>query len=127
MSSFKASNKERCIKFTKTLTAKSRLKCTKCASVLNQRCSRVTRQEHLEYKQGVFKVICQFCTDYIYIRCVKHVYYEQNTVLCNGYDKWIHKKCSGLTNEQYHKLQSEGNEETWYCSPCKSLMFLMVI
>ena len=63
---------------------------------------------------------------------MKHVYYGQNAALCNGCDKWIHKKCVSLTNEKYHKLQSEGNEETWYCSSCKSLMFpflmfLMVI
>ena len=31
--------------------------------------------------------------------------------------------CAGLTNEQYHKLKSEGNTETWYCNPCNSLMF----
>ena len=42
---------------------------------------------------------------------------------CNGCDKWTHKKCTGLTNEQYHKLQSEGNEETSYCGLCNSLMF----
>ena len=45
-------------------------------------------------------------------------------LLCNGCNKWIHKKCANLTNEQYQKLQSEGNEETWYCSLCKSLMLL---
>ena len=103
-------NKERCIRCTKIfLTAKSRLKCTQCARFLHQRYCRITRQEHLEYKQGV----CQFCSDCICIRCAKHVYYGHNAVLCNGCDKWIHKKCAGLIKEQYHKLQSEGNEETW--------------
>ena len=124
MSSSKTNNKERCIRCSKTfLTTKSRLKCTKCVSVLHQRCSRVTRQEHLEYKQCVFKFVCQFCTDYTCIKCAKHVYYGQNAVLCNGCDRWIHKNCPGLINEQYQKLQSEGNEETCYCSPCNSLMF----
>ena len=124
MSSSKANNKERCIRCTKTfLTAKNRLKCTKCTSFLHQRCSRVARQEHLENKQGVFRFVCRICTEYTCIRCAKPVYYGQNAVLCNGCDKWIHKKCAGLTNEQYYKLQSGGNEETWYCGPCNSLMF----
>ena len=100
MSSSKTNNKERCINCTKNfLTAKRRFKYTKWVSVLHQRCSRVTRQEHLEYKQRVFKIVCQFCTDYTCIRCVKHVCYGQNAVLCNGCDKWIHKKCASLTNE----------------------------
>ena len=118
MSSSKTNNKERCMKCTKTfLTAKSRLKCTKCVSFLHQRCSKITRQEQLEHKQGVFEFLCQFCTC---IRCAKHVYYGQNAVLCNDCDKWIYKKCAGLTNKQCHKIQLKGNEETWYCSPCNS-------
>ena len=60
---------------------------------------------------------------YMHYMCETCLYYGQNAVLCNDCDKWIHKKCASLTNEQHHKLQSEGNEETWYCSPCKSLMF----
>ena len=79
MSSSKTNNKERCIRCTKTiLTAKSRLKYTKGARALHERCSRVTRQEDLN------------------VDCAKLVYYGQNAVLCNGCDKWIHKKCVGL-------------------------------
>ena len=85
MSSSKVNSKERCIRCTKTfVTAKTRLKCAKCVSFLYQRCSRVTRQEHLEYKQGTFKFVCQFCTEYMCLRCAKHVYYGQNAVLCTG-------------------------------------------
>ena len=44
-------------------------------------------------------------------------------MLCNGCYRWILKKCAGLTNQQYHNLQSQGNDETWHCGPCNSLMF----
>ena len=123
MSSSKTKNKERCIRCSKTfLTAKTRLKCTQCVMFLHKIYSRITKQECLEYKLGVFKFVYIFCTDYTYITCTRHVYYGHNVVLCNGCDKWIHRKCACLINKQYFKLQSEGNEEACYCGPCNSLM-----
>ena len=93
MSSSKTNNKERCIGCTKTfLTTKTGFKCDQCvgsmcgfkcdqcAGFLHQRCSRITRQEYLEYKQGVFKSARQFCTDYTCTRCAKHIYYGHNAV-----------------------------------------------
>ena len=81
MSCSKTNSKERCIRCTKTfLTTKTGFKCDQCASFLHQRCSRITRQEHLEYKQGVFKSARQFCIDYTCIRCAKHIYYGHNAV-----------------------------------------------
>lgn len=47
-----------------------------------------------------------------------------SSYVCNGSDKSIHKKCIGLTNEQYHNLQSGSNDKTWYCGgPCNSFLF----
>ena len=45
-------------------------------------------------------------------------------MLCNDCDNWIHKRCAGLTNKQYCKLQPQYKEETCYRRPCNSMMFL---
>lgn len=90
MTSFsKTKNKEKCIKCSKTfLTAKNRFKCDRWARFLHHRCSKTATQEYFEYKQGVFKFICQLCADYICIRCARHVYYGYKAVLCNGCEKF---------------------------------------
>ena len=69
MTSFsKTKNKEKCIKCSKTfLIAKNRFKCDRWARFLHHRCSKTATQEYFEYKQGVFKFICQLCADYICI------------------------------------------------------------
>ena len=48
-----------------------------------------------------------------------------NTIVynCDGCNLWIHQKCAGLTKKQYELLQKEGEDEPWYCRPCKKNMF----
>lgn len=50
--------------------------------------------------------------------CDKPVAKNHRAVLCNTCSKWSHIKCSGISLEEYKKLQISNATEKWYCSSC---------
>ena len=74
------------------------LECFKCNKSLHLKCIRSDKRRLLKYIQGNLEFVCQFCTDYTCHHCNKHVYYGQKAILCDGCQKWSHKKMCWIYN-----------------------------
>ena len=51
--------------------------------------------------------------------CEKSVNKNQKSVYCNNCDLWVHKKCEGLSNDEFQKLVEEDDEVPWFCLVCQ--------
>ena len=51
--------------------------------------------------------------------CHKTISNNCNSIQCDICDLWVHhKKCSGLTREEFQTLCEPNNNENWYCPVC---------
>ena len=51
--------------------------------------------------------------------CEKSVHTNQKSVYCNNCDLWVHKKCEGLSDDEFQKLVEEDDEVPWFCLVCQ--------
>ena len=51
--------------------------------------------------------------------CEKSVNKNQKSVYCNNCDLWVHKKCEGLSDDEFQKLVEEDDEVPWFCLVCQ--------
>ena len=50
--------------------------------------------------------------------CFKSVIKNQKAIKCNTCQKWIHRKCSGISVKEYEVLVNEPDEIPWLCILC---------
>ena len=82
--------------------------------------SKLGKQKFLDYTQEQLSFVGHFCTGYTCLH-IRHVFYGNKTILGNGFQKLIDRKCAGITLDQYNNLSP--SDETWYCWSCKAQMF----
>ena len=51
--------------------------------------------------------------------CEKRVYDNQKSIQCNDCDLWVHKKCEGISDDEFQKLVEEDDEIPWSCMICQ--------
>ena len=51
--------------------------------------------------------------------CEKRVYDNQKSIQCNNCDLWVHKKCEGLSDDEFQKLVEEDDDIPWSCMICQ--------
>ena len=103
---------------------RQKTKCLKCLKSFHIKCSTLDKKQYLSYKNGKQDFICQYCTDYSWLKCDKHDYDKQPGILCNICNLWVHRSCAGISKKEYEDLQNSDNDEPWYCRPCKKDCFL---
>ena len=56
---------------------------------------------------------------YYCIFCSEEVTSRQGALLCEGCDKWQHRRCqTGITREQYREAEKSGLDIAWQCLYC---------
>nr|CAI5841575.1 unnamed protein product [Callosobruchus analis] len=52
-------------------------------------------------------------------KCSGNIVKSQYSIRCAGEcEKWFHKKCTGLTNDQFLVYEKRTCDEKWMCSKC---------
>ena len=87
------------------------LKCLKCLNPLHIKCSTVDNRQYLSYKNGKKEFTFQYCTDYSYLKCDKHVYDRQLGIPCNISNLWVYRSCAGIGKKEYEDLQNSDNDD----------------
>ncbi|KAK9887220.1 hypothetical protein WA026_021063 [Henosepilachna vigintioctopunctata] len=49
--------------------------------------------------------------------CKRDVYDDQEAVLCDGCNKWMHRGCINMSQKTYQRISK--NKEEWFCEDCK--------
>ena len=58
---------------------------------------------------------------YYCLFCAEEVTSRQEALLCDGCDKWQHRRCqTGITREQYREAVRSGLEVIWRCLYCSA-------
>ena len=53
------------------------------------------------------------------IFCAEEVTFRQEALLCDGCDRWQHRRCqTGITREDYRAAVGSGKEIVWTCIYC---------
>ena len=82
------------------------------------RCNRrkLKKKSSLDYDRSIMS------TQDICIRCKEPVRAWQEGLLCDGCERWQHRKCdSGITRDEYRTSVKCGRDVDWRCEDCKNM------
>ena len=115
--------KKNCIKQYKQATDKqNNLQCNQCRIYLHLKCPNTIKKNYISYKKLTKKFICEYCMYYTCLGYNQHVYDGQVGVQCDQCDILFHRKCIGLTKQQFRYLQNNTNDPQYCRSYTKDML-----
>ena len=53
------------------------------------------------------------------LSCNQEVTNRQEALLCDGCDRWVHRKCgTGVSRQEYRDAVKRGRDIEWHCKDC---------